>query len=856
MNQAKIQQTSRVNASTADCFEMLSKDLATDRSKTPLWVPKGESYGGDVLLLGFDTEYQSRDGRNLILSYQFYACAPTGENHWAGIYYPKRTRRMKLPQFVAHAVSQGLADGQIRQWPKQVYLIGHFTLADLSAFEDFENFKAAFDAIRRTFITIGREAQLTIWDLSRHCHKIKLTLRDSMLLAPGDKQSLKALGELTGAPKFELQDGEIEKMEHLLDTDPNRFEEYALRDPEIAVQYAIKIMNLNRELLGVEEIPPTLSSIGVGYLLKVWADAGVDKHAVLGTEVVEERDFVAAIGRTIKRRVTVPTPDRFARESFATECYHGGRNEQFFFGASQVGLWTDYDICGAYTTAMSMIGVPHWNLIRTTKDIQEFQPNALAYARIRFRFPANTRFPCLPVRTAGSLIFPLSGETFCCSPELYLARSMGAQIEIVDGIVLPTDFNNRPFEQFILECTKRRKSFPKKSLEELFWKELGNGTYGKTAQGLRRKRVFDSRSGSYQDLPESKITNPYFAAYVTSLVRAAVGEIMARLPLHVQVSNVTTDGFLSTATAEEVCAAAQGPICELFAAARLGICGDLTVVEAKHVVQQVLGWRTRGQATLLPAPGQEIVLAKAGLKAPTKDKGEQNDWIIKQFMKRDSNTTQTLKLLRTLPDIHKNGGDLVSRELIRRVSMEFDWKRAPANVSTRPIGDMPHLFFDTVPWQSVTEYNCCRDDWERFTNHQGGLLKTESDLNDFVEYRRSPAVSGTKKSRRSTAVSFARRMFLRAYTRSVWGLDATAMSYVELAAWLSSLGYSTKKADVENAKRPSAKLIENVVARTPAVLNFVEKIREKFPAFAPEKLLLAPTSFASASAPLTTNLKS
>jgi len=57
-------------------------------------------------------------------------------------------------------------------------------------------------------------------------------------------------------------------------------------------------------------------------------------------------------------------------------------------------------------------------------------------------------------------------------------------------------------------------------------------------------------------------------------------------------------------------------------------------------VKQVLSWRTRGQATLKRAGGDaddksKIILAKAGLKAHYGlNRGEQNDWIVKQFLER------------------------------------------------------------------------------------------------------------------------------------------------------------------------------------------------------------------------------
>ena len=49
-------------------------------------------------------------------------------------------------------------------------------------------------------------------------------------------------------------------------------------------------------------------------------------------------------------------------------------------------------------------------------------------------------------------------------------------------------------------------------------------------------------------LPESEITQPYFAAFITSYTRAVLGEILNGFSPDVQVFSVTTDGFLSNAS--------------------------------------------------------------------------------------------------------------------------------------------------------------------------------------------------------------------------------------------------------------------------------------------------------------------
>lgn len=830
--------------SRAETVKAVSAPLEQDSRKTTVWEAQCGSYGAEVagtLLVGFDTEYKREGDHNRVLSYQYVADNLAGKK-WGRVIIAENGLRLSLSRFLSVAVAHGLTEGHLADWPDKVILVGHFTLADLPAFTDFGSEKYKFDSIRGTFVTIRQDDVVTLWDAQRHKHVVGVTLRDSMLLAPAGQQSLAALGKLVGKEKIVLDEGEIEAMDKLLKEDPEKFDRYAIRDPEICVDAALKMMDLNFQLTGKAEVPPTLSSIGLNYLFKLWKELDINAHAVLGLEVIEEGGWSRARKRRYTRKKIVPVATRHMYESLATECYHGGRNEQYIFGAGHRGVWPDYDLCGAYTTALSIIGVPKWPEVRQTRDADDFQPSTLGYARVRFRFQPGTLFPCFPVRSASGLIFPLTGESFCCAPEIYLATKMGAEVIIENGIILPADMSVRPFEAFVTDCQRRRKSHAKGTFDEQFWKEIGNSLYGKTAQGLHMKRVFDSRTGGRGLLPPSRITNPYFAGYVTSLVRAVLGEILAKLPPSVTVCSATTDGFLSDATEADIRQATSGPLCQMFAQARHRMFGDETILEAKHWIAQPLGWRTRGQATLESFPGEKPVLAKAGIKPPKeiRDKNQQNDWIVDTFINRTPETRQTLKVLRNLPEIHQHGGDLTDKEIIRRVSMDYDFKRRPVNPAMRPVNGVDHLYFETAPWESIEEFTSCREKWEQWRQSDLGVLKTVEGLSEFNEYSALDlSDTGLKGSKKSPALTVAKRMFLRAYVRSECDLDAKAMSYAELANWLTTSGYPTKKEDVENAKRQDAKMVFNVVPKTDAVEKFFAAVKSRLTEFDASRLIRA-----------------
>ncbi|WP_323952723.1 hypothetical protein [Aeromonas hydrophila] len=63
-------------------------------------------------------------------------------------------------------------------------------------------------------------------------------------------------------------------------------------------------------------------------------------------------------------------------------------------------------------------------------------------------------------------------------------------------------------------------------------------------------------------IERSAITNAFSAAHTTGLIRAVLGEVLASIPAHRTVVSVTTDGFLTDATYDEL--VLTGPICRRF----------------------------------------------------------------------------------------------------------------------------------------------------------------------------------------------------------------------------------------------------------------------------------------------------
>jgi hypothetical protein len=487
---------------------------------------------------------------------------------------------------------------------------------------------------------------------------------------------------------------------------------------------------------------------------------------------------------------------------------------------------------------MALIRKPDWKRIFVTTRIADFQPDTLGVAHVEFEFPTHVRFPTMPVRTDNGLVFPRKGVSDCAAPEIALAHSLGAKLRIRHGVVVPYGTDEAVFGDFIADCIGKRSSFPKGSLENLFWKELSNASYGKTAQGLREKRVFDLRDRTTKPLPPSKITNPYFASFITSFVRAALGEIMNGLPEDVCVFSCTTDGFLTNASQSQIDAASNGQIIALYRKSRAMLTGDSTVLEIKHRVRQPLGWRTRGQATIKPGVdpdggSKNVVLAKGGIRLPEfiEDTALENAEIVRLFLNRSPDDQVTLRLKTGVRDIVTFDADLVDKSLTKRLSMEFDWKRKPRSAVQSKTPD--HVAFSTDPWTTVDEFILMRRYWEEFAIQSPFCLKSLADYRQYATYVMSQSSLGkadSKYMRRDGGdLKRLRQSLGAAWRHSMAGLvwQQQAISNGEFAELLTEAGIPAKRADIENAARKP--FAPKKCPPTPDVFEALSKLTRQFP---------------------------
>lgn len=300
------------------------------------------------------------------------------------------------------------------------------------------------------------------------------------------------------------------------------------------------------------------------------------------------------------------------------------------------------------------------------------------FAKIRFKFPPETLFPCLPVRhKAFGLLYVLEGETVATAAEIMLAIEAGAEIKALTTVEYPVLLSAndgqpvRLFFDHLKILNEKRESYkpgkPEASpVMEKLLKEFTNSFYGKLAQAINASRVYRPATNERGPLGESSVTEACTASLTTSLARAALSATLLGVerfnrgkPLSEQITviSATTDGLLIGLPVPENFTVTEDyydtnplklknqvgkelpQILERFGCSGLldeidrflpisqmrnsrksiTLKDDLTssneILEIKHIADDIISIKTRGQIGRL-STGETVLLARGNLKPP------------------------------------------------------------------------------------------------------------------------------------------------------------------------------------------------------------------------------------------------
>ncbi|MEZ8694364.1 DNA polymerase [Vibrio splendidus] len=802
-------------------------------------------------VIAIDTEYTESDcgEYNSILSYQL-AVLYKGLLSTL-ILYPESTKksgRLALDRCLVQAIEKAMDEGVLDTFPTDVILCAHWLSADLFNFSKaFDQLKTHVNGLRKTVASLddvyGLELDkvmsrridkepLQVNTKSRNKKTLYITFFDTMLLSPNGS-SLSSVGDLLEIPKVEIPEPySISRMDEFLEAEPEKFAEYALTDAIISARHFERVSLFCQHTLGLKSVPFTIGGIAV----KAFVNSLEDKRGyrgLFGFEKVTKEIWPSDRNKPLTITRDVPVTARMTLENFATQCYHGGRNESFIAGPTQVDTWRDYDIPSCYSAITLGLRELAYEKMYMTEDLHDLFGDKCAMAWVEFKFPENTRFPSLAVRSDYGLLFPITGETYVTGHELEVAYNQGAEITIKQAFVIPWKNDVRIFEDFMKWGRERRKSFVKGSFDERLTKEMLNSCYGKMAQSLRPKSAFDIQAGYSKQLPPSTLTNPFFAAYITGLARAYLSFLIHSVPANKTVISSTTDGFLTNASLDEI--DLTSPICQRFRDLyhRIDPSGG-EILELKHQAKQLIGAKTRAQYTVIESDGFEPVLAKGGIKVdPTivdQSAHMVDKYIDRSFDDKVDGSYLTPNRMRFLE--HK---DLMLEKRSIFLNMEYDQKRELMNPKMLDVKDRQHIALETKPHYSLGDMLFTRlrfDHWRK--QH---CLKTLEDWYNWQD-RLAMAKASNNKSLRlksdETSDSLMARLFLRFYANEQGGISKSDINANQLASWLTEQGYPTKSTLVRSAGK--SKLIEAAVPLTELTIKLAILIKSKFPSFEIEKL--------------------
>lgn len=685
--------------------------------------------------VGFDTEYWQDEKSRYVLSYQFSTYFMGDIYTWVCLSEDRKYPFSVLLSWFFEDMNTQDYGFSFTQ-PSNIWVISHYGSVDYTATQDYDHILTSSDSLRKTLVSIEKPVYLRLRDTSYNGCTHRIFLRDTTLLSPAGS-SLDSLGKVLGIEKVEIP-SEYDKsdMKTFYTDDPLEFLFYASIDPVVTLYWAFSVMSFT----GTNRLPVTVASHGANWVKKQIMKSKKWRKKDFDTLFLGRKAVVGEKGKGKVRMLEKWDDDLVVPMTAASESFYGGRNECFLYGIHK-GPWYDYDLSGAYSIAMQMLGTPIFSECHEKTDLNDVSLSEYVSARIDFEFPIDTPFPCFPIKDdeGRGLIFPLKGRTWASSPEIILARELGAKISLAEKCYYSVPVGDRIFGEAVKVMIGKReeakKEYGVKSIYDLLWKEMINSVYGKLGQGLSGKRAFSTRKRATRETPFSPITMPFMASYVTSFIRACVTAAMTEIVrAGYRIASVTTDGFLSDAPPEVVFGLNAFGFGDIYRNLRLEVAGKDDMFEIKHKARDIVIFTTRGcfGAGEIEEDGKtwELPQAKAGFyfkgldeeyKTKTEKKNRESEYLAEMFLSRKGRITYKKTILPCLRDYLLKKKELARIET-KAIKWEFDFKRMPdlENARTESIEikgrEYEHLSFGTLPWNDMEEFRevrSYRDDHEQ-----------------------------------------------------------------------------------------------------------------------------------------------
>ncbi|NOR55184.1 MAG: hypothetical protein GQ531_03150 [Sulfurovum sp.] len=297
------------------------------------YIPSGE----ETVLVAIDTEYtRHSEFSNLCLSYQFSVLDCATGNYMKKIYYPELVTEVRLTlKEILLQVFRMMSISSRKMNGYHVMFICHFCSAEWAMMHDRKETSKYLEFLYKTVITF-KPIEVTFEDSEGVSCAITFEVGDTMLLLPPTHRSLEKASSLLDEKfhKKELTQFEKEHMNSLLQTDPERFYEYAIHDADITLRLFIKLQYTLNKMNGSENT----------------------RYTTIGSATVKH--FVKAMDKKIfKSQFSKRNKIYQDGLNLAKRAYMGGLNSSYFVGELEGELFIDADFSGAYPTVMNLLEV-------------------------------------------------------------------------------------------------------------------------------------------------------------------------------------------------------------------------------------------------------------------------------------------------------------------------------------------------------------------------------------------------------------------------------------------------------------------------------------------------------------------
>jgi len=648
------------------------------------------------VIIGFDTEWHPKTGQ--LLSIQF-AIEKDGEL-LSKLYYIDKLDTRSLMKYILMFLKETEVHVKTRKMKKvRIYLIAHFALAEISKITDhLSEFKLrTYNKAMSAAASIGAiEDQEYEFEL-HHRGNVKagkyfLKILDLFGYFP---RALSFVGEMVGLPKLELN---RTKIHLILESEPQRFEQYAKRDAEICVLAFNQLRKTFIERFGLDILHyPTTAGLAAAIFRRTFLKEPVVPYREVPKVFKKKKPDGTWVANVRKETIFDGSLDV---RRMAMQCYWGGRAECYGRGFLK-GDFEYFDVTSLYPSSSLLQPLPNkdteWIRFKGHEEAKELE----GFCRVHFKFPEDQKYPCLPVMPvwASKLYFPLEGRSYCTLSEVKTAVKLGAEILEVFGFGFrpSSTERNHVLSEFIHYFMNLKKSEEKGTLKYEMWKLIINSMIGKLCQrspeydtgamisfmqktGLSNLSDYRLRKSFRRQQRVGTCWSPEWAVLILGKARSLMGEFIVKGSLF-----CSTDSGLFPKGMNLNCDALE----------ELRSVGSDFVKEYEG--DSVLLVRARMYAIL--KDDKVVKCARHGSIATKQDFAK----IIKQNLKAGQDLRQLVRKthLSSLKDVVRKGVKLGEEELWERI---IKWKWDEKRELVKPNVNIWTEFSETTPIQELPEY--------------------------------------------------------------------------------------------------------------------------------------------------------